>query len=213
MNRENSFPSALIKPLLIILVTALHILIIVFAGVTIKTNISNQGEPVAGVMKLVDVEEQPPPSPEELPDTPFTNTLDSIAETMVATDDTPPPAILSSGSGTTDGSGSGGHEYIEYLPQHKITKVPVLPEDHIKRAMVYPPIAQRSNIEGMVYLELFIDRTGAVRNVRILRENPPDRGFGDAALRAFRGIKGIPAEANGEPVAVRYRYNLNFKLN
>ena len=64
----------------------------------------------------------------------------------------------------------------------------------------------------MVYLELFIDRQGVVRDARVLRENPPDRGFGEAAINAFKKIRGKPAEANGVPVAVRFRYNLKFQL-
>ena len=127
-------------------------------------------------------------------------------QTMIETDTPPPPPVIAPVQEYVE------PEQIEYLPQHRITQVPVLPEDEIRRATVYPPIAQRSNIEGVVYLELFIDRQGNVQNVRILRENPPGRGFGEAAVRAFRGIRGKPAESDGVPVAVRYRYNINFTL-
>jgi protein TonB len=129
--------------------------------------------------------------------------MEAIAETMIGTDETPPPINL----------GYRAPEQIDYLPQHKISILPVLPEDQIVRATIYPPIAQRSNIEGVVYLELFIDPQGNVRDVRILRETPQGRGFGEAAVNAFKGIRGKPAQANGAAVAVRYRYNINFKLN
>jgi protein TonB len=79
--------------------------------------------------------------------------------------------------------------------------------------MIYPRIAQLSNIEGIVYLDLFIDNQGYVREVRILREDPPGRGFGEAAVNAFRGIQGKPAEADGVPVAARFRYPIRFRLN
>jgi protein TonB len=46
----------------------------------------------------------------------------------------------------------------------------------------------------------------------VLKETPPDKGFGAAAVAAFKGIKGAPAEANGKPVAVRYRYPVRFEL-
>jgi protein TonB len=78
--------------------------------------------------------------------------------------------------------------------------------------LVYPPIALRSGIEGRVILELFVDRTGAVQKIVILQENPLDRGFGEAAVRAFTDRKGVPAYANGEPVSARYRYPVTFKL-
>ena len=185
-------------------VAGLHIIIIFTVAIHMET-VVNEAEPVAGVMKLVDVREELPPPPERLPELPQTNTQESIAETMIETDEPPPPV-------TAPVQSYAVPEQIEYLRQHQISLLPVLPEDEIIRAMVYPPIAQRSNIEGMVYLELFIDRQGNVRDVRILRENPPDRGFGQAAVNAFKGIRGKPAEANGVAVAVRYRYNLRFEL-
>jgi len=196
----------MVRPLIFTIVTLLHIIIIVFVAFNMDAVILPE-EPPAGVMKLVDIEEDIPPPPEKLPDTPFTNTMESIAETMIETDVITPPII-----GYVPPARTAEPE-IEYLRQHQISKIPELPEDQIVRNTIYPPIAQRSNIEGVVYLELFIDRTGNIRDVRILRENPPNRGFGDAAINAFRGIRGKPAEANGEPVAVRYRYNINFRLN
>jgi protein TonB len=192
------------RPLLFILTALLHVIIIVFVAINMETFVQEE-EPAAGVMKLVDVEEDIPPPPVKLPDTPFTNTLDSVAEQMIEAEVITPPII-----------GYTAPPKVEenvYLQQHMISVLPKLPEDQIVRNTVYPPIAQRSNIEGMVYLELFIDRQGNVREVRILRENPPNRGFGEAAINAFKGIKGIPAEANGEAVGVRFRYNFTFKLN
>ena len=187
-------------------VAALHIIIIFTVAIHMET-VKKEAEPVAGIMKLVDVQEEiPPPPPERQPVFPQ-ETQAAIAETLIATDEIPPPV-----SAFVYGPVQERSESTEYLPQHRVSLLPVLPEDEIVRAMVYPPIAQRSNIEGMVYLELFIDRNGAVRDARILREDPPNRGFGEAAINAFKGIKGKPAEANGLPVAVRYRYNLRFRL-
>jgi protein TonB len=103
-------------------------------------------------------------------------------------------------------------EQIEYLPMSRISVLPVLPEDQIRRATVYPPIALRSGIEGMVFLELFVDRQGEIRQISILRESPEGRGFGEAAVKAFTGIRGIPAQSNGENVAVRYRYPVRFTI-
>jgi protein TonB len=95
---------------------------------------------------------------------------------------------------------------------HRISAPPVFDEGEIIRALVYPPIALRSGLEGMVYLELFIDREGSVQRITVLKEDPPERGFGEAAVNAFRGIRGKPAESNGQPVAVRYRYPVRFRM-
>jgi hypothetical protein len=48
--------------------------------------------------------------------------------------------------------------------------------------------------------------------VDILRENPENRGFGDAAKKVFLGKQGTPAIANGEPVSLRYRRPVRFKI-
>jgi protein TonB len=93
-----------------------------------------------------------------------------------------------------------------------ISVPPVFSEQDIRRNLVYPSIARRSGIEGLVYLELFIDSRGQVQRINILRENPENRGFGEAAAAAFRGLSCKPAEANGRPVAVRYRYPVRFRL-
>jgi len=79
--------------------------------------------------------------------------------------------------------------------------------------LVYPAIALRSGIEGRVILELFVDEEGNIRRVLILREDPPNRGFGEAAVKAFVGRKVEPAKnANGEAVSARYRYPVTFKI-
>jgi len=146
-----------------------------------------------------------------------------IAENMVETTLKPPPAVLGgggdgSGIGTGSRTGGGGipggtgSGQIVYLPQHQISKIPELPEAAIGRAIVYPPIARRSNKEGIAYLELFIDRQGNIRQVNIVREDPPGWGFGEAAVNAFKGKKAKPGELNGQPVAVRYRYPVRFTL-
>jgi protein TonB len=120
-------------------------------------------------------------------------------------------------SETTAESGSGfafaqGEAGDEYLPLDWVSKPPLFSDEAIRRRLRYPPLALRANIEGLVYLELFVDRSGAVKMISILNEDPPGRGFGEAALRAFEGLRGVPAELNGSPVAVRYRYPLRFTI-
>ena len=99
---------------------------------------------------------------------------------------------------------------IDFLPQHKISELPVLPTDEIRNKIVYPPLANKQGIEGIVYLELYIDQRGELKNVVVLKD--PGYGFADAALKAIEGIKCAPAKANGIPVAVRYRYPIRFTL-
>jgi protein TonB len=98
----------------------------------------------------------------------------------------------------------------EYLPQHMISEMPVIPIELLNSRKVYPPLANKQGIEGVVFLELYIDQNGIIRNIVILKD--PGYGFGEAAVKALEGIKCIPAKSNGVPVAVKIRYPVRFKL-
>lgn len=99
---------------------------------------------------------------------------------------------------------------IEYLPQHMISEMPVVPIELLNSKKVYPPLANKQRIEGVVFLELYIDQNGIIRNIKILKD--PGYGFGEAAVKALEGIKCIPAKTNGIPVAVKINYPVRFKL-
>lgn len=100
---------------------------------------------------------------------------------------------------------------IVYLPQHKISAIPEIPTSAIIANIVYPPMAQKQGIQGVVYLELFIDEQGKIRRVQVLKD--PGNGFAEAAVKALNGIKCKPALANGKAVAVRFRYPVRFTIN
>jgi protein TonB len=187
-----------------LLIAALvHLLLLFLTVVTIKTAAGPE-EPRSGVMKLADIQEEAPP-PEPRTKTPV---LDSdFAETVIETDVLEPHRT----DGEMSSIGKTG-ETTEYLPMHSISVLPRFSEEEIKKRIIYPPIAQRAGITGTVYLELFVDSRGLVQNISILKEDPPGRGFGEAAIRAFQGLAGSPALANGEEVAVRYRYPVRFSL-
>ncbi len=99
---------------------------------------------------------------------------------------------------------------LEYLPQHMISEMPVIPVSQLNSRKVYPPLANKQGIEGTVFLELYIDQNGQIRNIVVLKD--PGYGFGDASVKALKGIKCIPAKANGVPVAVKIIYPVRFKL-
>lgn len=98
-----------------------------------------------------------------------------------------------------------------FLPQHKISSVPVIPIREVLSRIEYPPMALRQGIEAVVYLELFIDSKGEIKNIKVIKD--PGHGFAQAAVAALKGIVCIPANANGKNCAVRYRYPIKFTLN
>ena len=228
MNKRENYRLTRIRLLTFAGVAILHITLLFFVAFNMKTTVSIP-EPVAGLMRLLDVQERlpPPPPPEVHSEESHLTTEEEIAETMIEAEELPPPTPEHVGEpGGVEGGVPGGVAggvpgavegytepgQIDYLPQHRLTALPVLPEADIIRAIVYPPIAQRSNIEGVVILELFIDPQGNIRSITVLRENPANRGFGEAAVNAFNGIRAKPGEANGVPVASRYRYSIRFTL-
>lgn len=99
---------------------------------------------------------------------------------------------------------------IEYLPQHKISDPPGIPTDDILSRIIYPPLANKQKIEGVVYLELYIDQWGNIRDIKVLKD--PGYGLAEAAITAIEGLECKPAMANGNAVAVRFRYPVRFKL-
>ncbi|GHV68767.1 hypothetical protein AGMMS49928_09130 [Spirochaetia bacterium] len=206
MRRSENFT----RLILFLAVALIHVLVIFFVVFEYNAAVKEE-EQRAEIMKLVDLREEapPPPPPRPRPPEPVTNTVEAIAETMIETDEPPPDEVYTDMPVTPY---SPPTEEIEYLPMHKISTLPQFSERELLSALVYPPIALRSNIEGMVYLELFVDAQGEIRRITVLRENPEGRGFGEAAVNAFRGIRGSPAMANGKAVAVRYRYPVRFTL-
>jgi protein TonB len=191
--------------LLIFLTVALiHLVLIFFLTFKMKIDSSSQGEN-ARMMKLTDfseIEPEPPP-PEEIP----MPMVESIAETMIETDEVPDQIVVAPGTIITTAP-----SWDDYLPIHKVSAPPRFNEKDIYADLVYPPIALRSGIEGRVILELFVDRNGQVQQILVLQENPQDRGFGEAAVKAFTGKRGVPAYANNEPVSARYRYPISFRI-
>jgi protein TonB len=206
---------AAVRLVIFTVVAAAHLVLILFFVVRVQGE-SLSGEEPPPVMKILDLREEvpppPPPPPPPVPRTDNPAAVETIAENMVETDEVPEDQVLvPPGSIVTPGVPNQG-EGEEYLSMGSISVAPVFSERDIRRNLVYPAIAKRAGIEGQVYLELFIDSRGQVQRINILRENPENRGFGEAAAAAFRGLSCKPAEANGRPVAVRYRYPVRFRL-
>ena len=194
----------LLRLFIFIFAAALHFVIIFF--VVLDTTILRQEESEhARVMRLVDLEELPPPPPAE-PNIPV---VEEIAEVIIETDTPPVQTVVAAGSLTAV---VGVVEEEVYLQPHQISTPPQFDANVIAADLIYPPIALRAGIEGRVILELFVDRTGTVQRVVILREDPENRGFGEAAVRAFTGRKGEPATSDGVPVSARFRYPVSFRI-
>jgi protein TonB len=74
---------------------------------------------------------------------------------------------------------------------------------------VYPILAARARIQGVVILQITVDEKGDVTDVRVLRGSPL---LDDAAVAAVRQWKYAPTVLDGQPVPVIATVTVNFEL-
>ena len=74
----------------------------------------------------------------------------------------------------------------------------------------YPPDAKKKGIEGAVVMDLLIDSSGTVRDVKLIEG--PAESLNSAAVSATRHFQFTPAMIQDKPVAVRIRYAYRFIL-
>lgn len=190
----------LVRPLLFGLVIAVHIIVLVCVRFSVK-NFVTEEEIDAEIFKLVDVEEFVPPPPPP----PVIEKKEVVVNSVKASE-----TIQETEKEVVEVEEEVPVE-IDYVPQHKISVVPEIPTKSILSKIEYPKMAMKQGIEGVVYLELFIDEAGNIRHVNVLKD--PGYGFAEAAIAALDGIICKPALMNEKPVAVRFRYPIRFVLS
>ncbi|HOE08104.1 MAG TPA: energy transducer TonB [Treponemataceae bacterium] len=195
-----------IKPIILLCVLLLHIAALVLVKFHSQVQ-EQQKEESYEILKLVDVEEfvpPPPPPKEEIKEViPEETVQTAVSETVLVTEE----EIIES---VEDEPRTAVPQEIEYVPQHKISTIPEIPTKQILENIVYPAMALRQGLEGVVYLELFIDHEGTIRKIEVLKD--PGFGFAEAAIDALKDVVCVPATANGKTVAVRFRYPVRFTL-
>jgi TonB family protein len=77
---------------------------------------------------------------------------------------------------------------------------------------VYPELAQRTGLEGHVWVKAYVDKEGKVLDVIITKASPPDVGFEEAAIESARQTVWRPAISNGLPIGVWITYKVEFRL-
>ena len=183
-----------IRPLLLSLVVVIHVVVLICVKFNV-TAAAQEEEPNAEIFKLVDVEEFVPPPPP-----PVIEKKEVVVNSVKASEN-----IQETDKEVVE------VEDIDYVPQHKISVVPEIPTKAILSKIEYPKMAMKQGIEGVVYLELFIDEGGNIRRINVLKD--PGYGFAEAAIEALDGIVCKPALVNDKPVAVRFRYPVRFVLS
>ena len=74
---------------------------------------------------------------------------------------------------------------------------------------VYPELAKRARVQGVVLLQVLVDETGHVADIKVVRGNPL---LDPAAMEAVRQWVYSPTLLNGEPVPVIATVTVIFNL-
>ena len=74
----------------------------------------------------------------------------------------------------------------------------------------YPAAAEKANIQGRVFVNFIVTKTGEVTDVKILK----GIGFGadEEAIRVVKNTTWKPGMQSGKPVNVRFNLPINFEL-
>jgi protein TonB len=75
---------------------------------------------------------------------------------------------------------------------------------------VYPEALKDAKISGVVLLQMIIGADGVARDIGVLRTDAD--GLDQAAIEAVQQWRFTPGQLNGEPVAVRAKIEVNFRL-
>lgn len=90
---------------------------------------------------------------------------------------------------------------VDEMPQAIETVTPVFPE-----------MARISGVEGVVWVQVFVDKNGNPREVIILKTSGANAGFEESAIAAAKQTTWKPAFSNGQPVGVWVSYKIEFRL-
>jgi hypothetical protein len=88
----------------------------------------------------------------------------------------------------------------------------VRPEVTFRGPQPFPQKAKILRRSGRVKVRLIIRKNGEYEVVRIMEENPPDFGFGEACIQYLGQSTWKPATQNGRPIDVYFELTIMFNL-
>ncbi len=83
---------------------------------------------------------------------------------------------------------------------------------HIQKHFRYPADAVANMVQGEVWVRFIIDSNGDVRNIKTLGPENSEILDEEAKRVVTQLSKFVPAEKDGDPVAVKYGFPINFSL-
>ena len=105
---------------------------------------------------------------------------------------------------------AGGGENEQYLAFAEKMPEPEGGMKAIIQKIEYPQIAKQAGIQGKVFLLAFIDESGTVQDVKVIKGL--GGGCSEAAIEAVKKTKFKPGLNKGQPVKVKLSLPIIFKL-
>ena len=115
-----------------------------------------------------------------------------------------PAQLSAASSGTAPGAPGDAHSTLRPRPPTPLVVPEVVPPKAVSTNVDYPEAATGA---AAVVLELTVELSGRVSNVRAVSGDPP---FSDAAVRAAENWVFEPARRNEQPVPARIRFQVQF---
>jgi periplasmic protein TonB len=163
--------------------------------------------------EIIDIEEveqtrqedrpPPPPRPPIMIESPTSDLLDDIdffSSELDFYEDVPPPAPPA----REDDEFEGYFVAVEEMPEL------IGGMQSIARNLVYPELARRAGVEGVVYILAYVDEQGIVRHTDIARGI--GAGCDEAAAEAVQQARFTPGKQRGQAVKVRVMVPVRFSL-
>lgn len=104
--------------------------------------------------------------------------------------------------------------FIAGEEQYSITAekmpAPIGGYEAVIKKVVYPEVAQRAGVEGKVYLLIYINESGDVDDVKVVKGI--GMGCDEEAIKAVKKTKFSPGADKGAPVKTKFSMAVTFKL-
>ncbi len=103
---------------------------------------------------------------------------------------------------------AGEEDYLAFAPK---MPEPVGGLEAIVKKVVYPSLAKQQNVQGKVYLLVYINEKGDVDDVKVVKGI--GMGCDEAAITAVKKHKFTPGQDKGQNVKVKLSIALTFKIS
>ena len=100
-------------------------------------------------------------------------------------------------------------DYERVFTQREVDQKPLIT---FKPQPSYTESARKDQVQGRVLVQAILDRSGSVREIRVVSGSELGHGLPEQAIAAARQIKFTPAVKDGRPVSVQVTCEYYFSV-